>query len=244
MLSVREGLHILSRGAPSWGAKLCTYIGTYYIIHLQWFARPDRVSTEPCYELPLPLTKLRSIFHFRTGAHSWPIEQGRIEMPQVPRHLRRCTFWAGTAIGDERHCVFDCPHFQGLGSSMHGFSRILMMPWGPSCGTRTRNLFVLLCWPLSMRSRQHDRFVLVGVCWLYGSSESPPPPPLCRLSRAGFNVTCPRCHDICAGARFVPPWQVVSFKSNCPRFHVLISRTYRTAAEPQQQRVSGILTMP
>ncbi len=35
-------------------------------------------------------------------------------MPKVPRHLRRCTFCATNAIGDERHCVFDCPHFQGL----------------------------------------------------------------------------------------------------------------------------------
>ncbi len=53
-------------------------------------------------------------FHFRVGAHSLSVEQGRIEMPKVPRHLRRCTFCATTAIGDERHCVFDCPHFQGL----------------------------------------------------------------------------------------------------------------------------------
>ncbi len=30
------------------------------------------------------------------------------------RHLRRCTFCATNAVGDERHCVFDCPHFQGL----------------------------------------------------------------------------------------------------------------------------------
>ncbi len=35
-------------------------------------------------------------------------------MPKVPRRLRRCTFCASTAIGDERHRVFDCPHFQGL----------------------------------------------------------------------------------------------------------------------------------
>ena len=28
-----------------------------------------------------------------------------------------------------------------------------------------------------MRSRQHDRFVLIGLCWLYGRSELPPPPP-------------------------------------------------------------------
>ncbi len=34
-----------------------------------------------------------SIFHLWVGAHdhSLPIEQGRIEMPQVPRHLRRHT---------------------------------------------------------------------------------------------------------------------------------------------------------
>ncbi len=105
-MSVWGGLHISPRGAPSEGAKLCTY--------LRWFARPDRISTEPYYELPLPVTKLRSIFHFRVGAHSLPVEQGRIEMPKVPRHLRRCTFCATNAIGDERHCVFDCPHFQGL----------------------------------------------------------------------------------------------------------------------------------
>ncbi len=40
-----------------------------------------------------------------------------------------------------------------------------------------KSLFVLLYWPLSMRPRQHDRFVLIGLCWLYGRSEFPPPPP-------------------------------------------------------------------
>ncbi len=34
------------------------------------------------HELPLPVTKLRSIFHFWVGAHSLPVEQGRIEVPQ------------------------------------------------------------------------------------------------------------------------------------------------------------------
>ena len=38
---VWEGLHIWPRGAPSRGAKLCTY--------LRWFARLDRISTEPYY---------------------------------------------------------------------------------------------------------------------------------------------------------------------------------------------------
>ncbi len=119
-MSVWGGLHISPRGAPSKGAKLCTY--------LRWFARPDRTSTEPYYELPLPVTKLRSIFHFRVGAHSLPVEQGRIEMPKVPRHLRRCTFCATTAISDERHCVFDCPHFQGLRQQHAEISGILMTP--------------------------------------------------------------------------------------------------------------------
>ncbi len=77
------------------------------------------------------------MFRFRVGVRSLPLEKGRIEMPQVPRHLRRCTFCATNAIGDERHCVFDCPHFQGLcrqplarmfSNRWHTFSRILVMP--------------------------------------------------------------------------------------------------------------------
>ncbi len=44
-MSVWERLHILPPGAPSQDAKLCTY--------LWWFAQPDKVSTEPYYELPL-----------------------------------------------------------------------------------------------------------------------------------------------------------------------------------------------
>ncbi len=81
---------------------------------LRWFAQPDKVNTEPYYELPLLVTKFRSSFHFRLGTHSLPIEQGRIGMLQVPRHLRRCTIYATNVIGDKRPCVSGCPHFQGL----------------------------------------------------------------------------------------------------------------------------------
>ncbi len=65
--------------------------------------------------------------------------------------------------------------FRAFGSSMQRFSRMLMMPRDISCGTRNRSLFVPLCRPLSMRPRRHDRFVLIGLCWLNGHSEIPSP---------------------------------------------------------------------
>ncbi len=76
-----RGLHISPRGAPSRVAKLCTY--------LRWFARPGRVDTEPYYVLPLPVIKLRSIFyifHFRVGARSLTVEQGREEEEEEEIH--------------------------------------------------------------------------------------------------------------------------------------------------------------
>jgi len=104
--SIWIGLHISPRTAPSARAKLCTY--------LRWFARPDRCSVEPYYDLPMSITKLRSIMHFRMGSHSLPIEQGRFVRPQVPRHLRRCTFCTTHDVGDEKHCISACPRFDGL----------------------------------------------------------------------------------------------------------------------------------
>ena len=123
--AVWQGLHMSPRNAPSPRAKLCTY--------LRWFARPDKVSVEPYHELPMSITKLRSLFHFRMGSHSLPIEQGRLGRPSVPRYLRRCTFCTTRAVGDERHCIFDCPHFHGLRQqhgqlfhNAHGAMRSLM----------------------------------------------------------------------------------------------------------------------
>ena len=48
---------------------------------------------------------------FRMGSHALPVEQGRLAKPAVPRHLRRCTLCGTRALGNERHFVFDCPHF-------------------------------------------------------------------------------------------------------------------------------------
>ncbi len=50
-MPVLEALHFSRRDAPSCCAKLCTC--------LRWFAKPEKVNTEPYYELSLPETELR-----------------------------------------------------------------------------------------------------------------------------------------------------------------------------------------
>ncbi len=85
-------------------------------------------------------------------------------MPQVPRlvgHLRRCIFCADYAIdddsdnSDERHCVFDCPDFQGLMRHAGIFQDIdsndamRSLMWHTDQLGLLKILFVLLCWPLS-----------------------------------------------------------------------------------------------
>ncbi len=61
-MSTWEELHISPCAAPSQGAKLCTY--------LRWFALPDKLNTEPCYEVPLLVTKLRSVVQIWVGGCS------------------------------------------------------------------------------------------------------------------------------------------------------------------------------
>ncbi len=73
------GLHDSPRTAPSARAKSCTY--------LRWIARPGKVPAEPCFELPISLSKLRRLVQFWLGSHDLPIEQGRMVRPVVPRYL-------------------------------------------------------------------------------------------------------------------------------------------------------------
>ena len=100
---VWDGLHVSPRTAPSKRAKLCTYFA--------WFLRPSQLKTVPYFELPMPISRVQLLMQFRMGSHALPVEQGRLAKPAVPRHLRRCTLCGTRALGDERHFVFDCPHF-------------------------------------------------------------------------------------------------------------------------------------
>ena len=59
----------------------------------------------------MPISRLQLLMQFRMGSHALPVEQGRLAGPAVPRHLRRCTLCKTRSLGDERHFVFDCPHF-------------------------------------------------------------------------------------------------------------------------------------
>ena len=113
------------RTAPSKGAKLCPY-------H-HWFGRPSNLRFELYYELPMGISKLRALVQFRLGSHTLPVEQGRFARPALLRHLCRCTVCDTQAVGDELHCVFDCPHlsdirarFPGLVQDAAGCMRLFM----------------------------------------------------------------------------------------------------------------------
>ena len=109
---VWENLHVSPRTAPSKRAKLCT--------HHHWFGRPDNLQFEPYYELPMGISKLRALVQFRLGSRTLPIEQGHLARPAIPRHLRRCTVCDTQAVGNELHCVFDCPHFSDIRAQFPG----------------------------------------------------------------------------------------------------------------------------
>ena len=100
---VWDALHVSPRTAPSKRAKLCTCFA--------WFLRPTQLKIVPYLKLPMPISRLQLLMQFRMGPHALPVEQGRLAKPAVPQHLRRCTLCGTRALEDERHFVFDCPHF-------------------------------------------------------------------------------------------------------------------------------------
>ena len=74
--------------------------------------RPCQLKTVPYFEIPMPISRLQMLMHFRMGSQTLPVEQGRLARPAVPRHLCRCTLCPTCrSLGDERHFVCDCPHF-------------------------------------------------------------------------------------------------------------------------------------
>ena len=100
---VWDDLHVSPRLAPSKGAILCRYFA--------WFFRPSQLHFEPYLDIPVSVSRLRSLMQFWMGSHSLPLEQDRLARPMVPRQLRRRMWCSSHAMGDGRHYVFHCPHF-------------------------------------------------------------------------------------------------------------------------------------
>ena len=78
--------------------------------------------------LALLVTVWRHASQLHVQAQDTALIQGGLS-----RHLRRCTFCTTRAVGDEWHCLFDCPHFGDLRSEhaqlfheAHGAMRSLM----------------------------------------------------------------------------------------------------------------------
>ncbi len=63
------------REGPSWCVKLCTY--------LRWVASPDKISTEPYHEVPLPGDEAQMICAILRGCLTWQLQAahylGRLE---------------------------------------------------------------------------------------------------------------------------------------------------------------------
>ena len=101
-----------------------------------WFARPDRVNTEPHYELPLPVTKLISTFE-------WVLNPCRLSRAGL-RCLRCHDICAGAHFvppmlsATSAIVSLIALIFRAFGSTMHRFSRI----WK---GHRRAILFAVVC---------------------------------------------------------------------------------------------------
>ncbi len=89
------------------------------------------------------------------GADLFPIEQGQLARPGVPRRVGRFTLCAdgAWAMRDERHRVIDCPHFDGL---QLGFAK----PFDDAHSAMQTLMWdkeqkaLLLCWP-SVKNPTH-----------------------------------------------------------------------------------------
>ena len=96
-----DGLHVRQRSAPSEEAKLCTY--------LTWFLRSGQLRALPGLEIPTPISKLQLLMQLPMGS-CLSVKQGRLALPAIFWHLRRCTLCDTQALGDERRFGFDCHH--------------------------------------------------------------------------------------------------------------------------------------
>ncbi len=66
--------------------------------------------------------------------------------------------------------------FRAFGSSMQSFFQNFYDAMRSLMWHKDQKSVCALVLAIVNEPRQHDRFVLIGLCWLYGRSEYPPPP--------------------------------------------------------------------
>ena len=93
------------RTCPSRGASLCKY--------RRWFQRDMGGGAKPragVYRLSVSPRKLTAFLRFKVGSGRLPCVTGHHHRPPVPRPQRWCPRCPPrTAVGDERHLIFECP---------------------------------------------------------------------------------------------------------------------------------------
>lgn len=128
------------------GVSICQVIGTLH--YFRWFSRPDKCSIEPYYELSLPITKLRSIVHFRIGSHALPVEQGRLGKPSIPGICTGAVSALPGLLVMSGIVSVIALMFMIFAWNMQSCLSRHMVPCAPSCDIRTKSPFVLWFWPL------------------------------------------------------------------------------------------------
>ncbi len=100
--AIWQQLDFCPRTCPSSKARLCTYAC--------WFDQLPGLQRQPLLSLPLSVRCMHRFLRFRMGCHSLPRDVG--SWTGVPRADRFCTLCDSSALGDEKHLVFECPALQ------------------------------------------------------------------------------------------------------------------------------------
>jgi hypothetical protein len=104
--SIWDGLDVCPRTCPSHKSRYCTYA--------RWFARPHDAHTRTLLDVPVSAACMKGLLRFRMGCHRLPRDEGAWVRPRIPRLDRVCQLCATSALGDEKHLVFECPELQWL----------------------------------------------------------------------------------------------------------------------------------
>jgi hypothetical protein len=91
--------------------RTCATDGALLVKYHRWFALPADAPHNPFFRLPLGLSSVLRVLHFRLGCYKHlPFVVARNHRERrAPRAARLCTHCTQRALGDEFHVLFECP---------------------------------------------------------------------------------------------------------------------------------------